>query len=106
MPFSLNVPTLGILAATLVDFGTHEQKLRHLPAILKGEELWVQFLSEPSGGSDLAGVPHPGRPRRRRLRPQRLEDLELAAPPRATTPCAWPARTGTCRSTAASRCSS
>ena len=56
MPFSLNVPTLGILAATLVDFGTHEQKLRHLPAILRGEELWVQFLSEPSGGSDLAGV--------------------------------------------------
>ena len=56
MPFSLNVPTLGILAATLVDFGTHEQKLRHLPAILKGDELWVQFLSEPSGGSDLAGV--------------------------------------------------
>jgi alkylation response protein AidB-like acyl-CoA dehydrogenase len=55
MPFSLNVPTLGILAATLVDFGTHEQKLRHLPAILRGDELWVQFLSEPSGGSDLAG---------------------------------------------------
>jgi len=55
MPFSLNVPTFGILAATLVDFGTHEQKLRHLPAILRGEELWVQFLSEPSGGSDLAG---------------------------------------------------
>ena len=55
MPVSLNVPTLGILAATLVDFGTHEQKARHLPAILRGEELWVQFLSEPSGGSDLAG---------------------------------------------------
>jgi len=55
MPFSLNVPTLGILAATLVEFGTHEQKLRHLPGILRGEELWVQFLSEPSGGSDLAG---------------------------------------------------
>ena len=56
MPYSLNVPTLGILAATLVDFGTHEQKARHLPAILRGEERWVQFLSEPSGGSDLAGV--------------------------------------------------
>jgi len=55
MPFSLNVPTLGILAATLVEFGTHDQKRRHLPAILRGEELWVQFLSEPSGGSDLAG---------------------------------------------------
>jgi alkylation response protein AidB-like acyl-CoA dehydrogenase len=55
MPYSLNVPTLGILAATLVDYGSHDQKLRHLPAILRGEELWVQFLSEPSGGSDLAG---------------------------------------------------
>ncbi len=56
MPFFMNVPTLGILAPTLLDFGTHEQKLRHLPAILRGDELWVQFLSEPSGGSDLAGV--------------------------------------------------
>jgi len=55
MPYALNVPTLGILAATLVDHGTHEQKARHLPAILRGEEVWVQFLSEPSGGSDLAG---------------------------------------------------
>ena len=56
MPRLLNVPTLGILAATLLELGTHEQKLRHLPPILRGEELWVQFLSEPSGGSDLAGV--------------------------------------------------
>jgi alkylation response protein AidB-like acyl-CoA dehydrogenase len=56
MPYSLNVPTFGILAATLVDFGTDAQKARHLPAILKGEELWVQFLSEPQSGSDLAGV--------------------------------------------------
>ncbi|MCU1353768.1 MAG: acyl-CoA dehydrogenase [Acidimicrobiales bacterium] len=55
MPYSFNVPTLGILAATLIDFGSHEQKAAHLPAILRGEELWVQFLSEPSGGSDLAG---------------------------------------------------
>ncbi len=40
----------------LLEFGTEEQKLRHLPAILKGEELWMQFLSEPSGGSDVAGA--------------------------------------------------
>ncbi len=40
----------------LLDFGTEEQKLRHIPAILKGEELWMQFLSEPSGGSDVAGA--------------------------------------------------
>lgn len=55
MPHALNVPTFGILAATLIDHGTEEHKARHLPAILKGEEVWVQFLSEPSGGSDLAG---------------------------------------------------
>jgi alkylation response protein AidB-like acyl-CoA dehydrogenase len=56
MPTVFNVPTLTILAATLLDFGTEEQKLRHIPAILRGDELWVQFLSEPSGGSDLAGL--------------------------------------------------
>jgi alkylation response protein AidB-like acyl-CoA dehydrogenase len=56
MPILFNVPTFGILAATLLDFGTEEQKLRHIPAILEGRELWVQFLSEPSGGSDLAGL--------------------------------------------------
>jgi alkylation response protein AidB-like acyl-CoA dehydrogenase len=55
MPYALNVPTFGILAATLIDFGTEAQKARYLPKILTGEELWVQFLSEPSGGSDLAG---------------------------------------------------
>ncbi len=56
MPTVFNVPTLSILAPTLLDFGTEEQKKRHIPAILRGDELWVQFLSEPSGGSDLAGL--------------------------------------------------
>jgi alkylation response protein AidB-like acyl-CoA dehydrogenase len=56
MPTLFNVPTLSILAPTLLDFGTEEQKKRHLPAIRRGDELWVQFLSEPSGGSDLAGL--------------------------------------------------
>ena len=56
MPLVFNIPTLAILAPTIVDFGTEEQKKQHIPAILRGEELWVQFLSEPTGGSDLAGV--------------------------------------------------
>ena len=56
MPTLFNVPTLSILAATLLDFGTEAQKQRHIPGILRGDELWVQFLSEPSGGSDLAGL--------------------------------------------------
>src|SRR5581483_8157798 len=48
--------SINILGATLVEFGTHEQKAAHVPKILSGEELWLQFLSEPSGGSDLAGL--------------------------------------------------
>ncbi|HLS75903.1 MAG TPA: acyl-CoA dehydrogenase family protein [Nocardia sp.] len=56
MPVILNVPTLAICAATLLDLGTEEQKREHLPRVLRGEEIMVQFLSEPSGGSDLAGL--------------------------------------------------
>jgi alkylation response protein AidB-like acyl-CoA dehydrogenase len=48
--------SINILGATLAAFGTHEQKLEHVPKILSGTELWLQFLSEPSGGSDLAGL--------------------------------------------------
>lgn len=56
MPLLLNVPSLTIMAATLLDCGTEAQKLRHIPAILRGDEVWVQLLSEPSGGSDLASA--------------------------------------------------
>ncbi len=56
MPIRFSMPTLGIIGATLLEFGTEEQKRAHLPAMLRGDELWVQFLSEPSCGSDLAGA--------------------------------------------------
>jgi alkylation response protein AidB-like acyl-CoA dehydrogenase len=55
-PARIQSPTISPCAAVLLDFGTEEQKQRHIPAILKGEELWMQFLSEPSGGSDVAGA--------------------------------------------------
>jgi alkylation response protein AidB-like acyl-CoA dehydrogenase len=29
---------------------------RHIPKMLAGDEVWVQFFSEPGAGSDLAGV--------------------------------------------------
>ena len=53
VPLTFTV-THGILGPTMLDFGTEEQKSRHIAAMLDGRELWVQFLSEPSGGSDLA----------------------------------------------------
>jgi alkylation response protein AidB-like acyl-CoA dehydrogenase len=55
-PTRIQAPTISPCAAVLLDFGTEQQKLRHLPAMLKGDELWMQFLSEPSGGSDVAGA--------------------------------------------------
>jgi alkylation response protein AidB-like acyl-CoA dehydrogenase len=55
-PMRLQAPTMSPCLAVLLDFGSEEQKLRHVPAILRGEEIWMQFLSEPSGGSDLAGA--------------------------------------------------
>jgi len=55
-PSRFAVPTFSPCAAVLLEFGTAEQKALHLPAILKGEEVWVQMLSEPGGGSDVAGI--------------------------------------------------
>ncbi len=48
--------SINILGATLAVFGSHEQKAAHIRNILSGRERWLQFLSEPSGGSDLAGL--------------------------------------------------
>lgn len=56
MPLILNTPTFTICCATLLDTGTEEQKKEHIAAALRGDEVLVQLLSEPSGGSDLAGV--------------------------------------------------
>jgi alkylation response protein AidB-like acyl-CoA dehydrogenase len=55
-PAEIQASTFIPCMALLLEFGTEEQKLRHIPAMLRGEEIWVQFLSEPGGGSDAAGA--------------------------------------------------
>lgn len=48
--------TVGMLAPTIIRFGTEEQKKQHLPPIARGERFWCEGFSEPETGSDLASI--------------------------------------------------
>lgn len=47
---------LGMCVPTVIALGNDETKRRFVPPALRGEEVWCQLFSEPSAGSDLAGV--------------------------------------------------
>ena len=55
-PLGWTAVSVGMVGPTLIAHGTAEQKARHLPPILRGDESWCQLFSEPGAGSDLAGV--------------------------------------------------
>ena len=47
---------INLLAPTLFDHGTPEQRARVLPPMATGEVVWAQAWSEPEAGSDLASL--------------------------------------------------
>ena len=51
-----DVQSRNMIGPTLLEFGTEEQKLRHLPRIARAEVRWCQGYSEPGSGSDLASL--------------------------------------------------
>jgi len=47
---------LSMFGPTLLEYGTEDQKQRHIPPIVRGEIRWCQGFSEPNAGSDLASL--------------------------------------------------
>ncbi|MGE3141682.1 MAG: acyl-CoA dehydrogenase family protein [Hyphomonadaceae bacterium] len=52
-PFSI---AHGMAGTTMMEHATEAMKERYLAPMVRGEEIWCQLFSEPSGGSDLAGL--------------------------------------------------
>lgn len=55
-PPLVNYVGLNMVAPTLMQIGTEEQKEKYIQRILTGEEVWCQGYSEPNAGSDLSAL--------------------------------------------------
>ncbi len=53
MMFGMGVTMIG---PTILDYGTPEQKAKHVPPIVRGDVQWCVGYSEPNAGSDLASL--------------------------------------------------
>jgi alkylation response protein AidB-like acyl-CoA dehydrogenase len=56
LPRALNPQGLGIVAPSVLDYGTPEQRERYVLPTLRGEITWCIGMSEPNAGSDLASL--------------------------------------------------
>lgn len=45
-----------MVGPTILDYGTEQQKKKHLPPICRGDVCWAVGYSEPNAGSDLASL--------------------------------------------------
>ena len=70
----------SVVSKLILRFGTEEQRQRYLPRMATGELRATMALTEPDGGSDLQAIRTVARPGRRRLRHQRLEDVDHQRP--------------------------
>jgi alkylation response protein AidB-like acyl-CoA dehydrogenase len=48
--------TLSVILPTVLAHASEQQKREWIPRMLSSDEIWVQLLSEPAAGSDLAGI--------------------------------------------------
>lgn len=55
-PYRVAMNGISLLGPALFNFGTLEQRTRHLIPMARAEVVWAQAWSEPSSGSDLASL--------------------------------------------------
>ncbi len=79
LTFSLATQIVSV-ALPIQRFGSDELKQRYLAKLVDGEILGAHAISEPGGGVGRHGDGHHRDRRRRRVRPQRQEDLLHGGP--------------------------